>query len=225
VSGVFDMIERIRIGAPRMGRELDPSELELLGRYVGEVRAQTEQVNLVSTNDRDRIDRHVLESLAIAWKAGIPERASLLDFGTGGGFPGVPIRIVRPDLVMTLLDSVRKKTMFVQHVVRELKLQHVEVIWARGEQLAVDDAYRGRFDVVTARAAGRLHEVVPTAIPLLRNASSRIITTKGRSAEEEIIATRDILASQHAVVERVIPIHDDNGGYRIVLVAPTTTRT
>ena len=154
--------------------------------------------NLVSRGDRGRLlDRHIPESVALAeWLPGGPR---LLDIGSGGGFPGVVIAVLRPDLEVHLLDATRKKTEFLHAVVEELGLS-VTVHTGRAEVLASSELGEG-FDLVTARAVAPLSDLVPLALPFLRP-GGRLFAIKGsRWAEELERAQRALSAHMGEVVE------------------------
>jgi 16S rRNA (guanine527-N7)-methyltransferase len=106
-------------------------------------------------NDEDRLaERHIIESLAVLVVWPFAEGASVLDLGSGSGFPGVPLIIMRPDLSMTLLESRQKKALFLTTIIRELHLPNCRVVNARAEELAQNSGER--FSIVIARAVADL---------------------------------------------------------------------
>lgn len=136
------------------GIELSPSQVEDLEGFRELLYEVSEQLNLLSARDRDRIEElHLADSLAPAEM--IPEGVSLADWGSGGGLPGIPLAIARPDIEVTLVESRTKKASFLLRVKRELSLSNVKIYADRGEDL------KERFDVITVRAVGRLAVLVP----------------------------------------------------------------
>jgi 16S rRNA (guanine527-N7)-methyltransferase len=109
----------------------------------------------------------------------------MADVGSGGGLPGIPIRIVKPDLTTTLVESTAKKARFLQFVVDALALDRIEVVNSRAEDLARTQANRGAYDVVTSRAVARLSVVAEYSVPLVK-VGGRAISMKSRLDHEEL---------------------------------------
>ena len=117
-------------------------------------------VALVSRRDRERLPlRHLAPSLAAL--PFLPESGRVLDMGSGGGFPAIPLAIARPDLEFVLVDSTRKKTDFLSDCIHLLELQNARPLWERLETLAVSASLAGAFEAVTARAVAKLPELLP----------------------------------------------------------------
>ena len=91
----------------------------------------------------------------------------MLDIGSGGGFPGIPLKVLRPKLSVTLIDASRKKVSFLKHVIRTLKLDNIDAFHIRAEDLAAHPSYLNRFDVIISRALSSLEHFVRLAVPLL----------------------------------------------------------
>lgn len=136
------------------GIVLDREQIRAIERYERELRYWNERINLVSRKDVDHLlERHILHSLAILTAVDIPEKARCLDVGTGGGLPGIPLIIARPDLRMVLVDSVRKKLRTAEMLAKHTGHRFVEAICCRVEELgARRPEYRASFDVILARA-------------------------------------------------------------------------
>lgn len=144
------------------------------------------RAGLVSKADENAsrlIKRHIVESLGLVATGLISENAAILDLGSGGGFPGVPLKIARPDLKITLLDSQRMKSLFLQEVVRHLNLENAEAICARAESL--DDSFKSRFDFVVVRAVTNLSKLWQWSIPILKNGGS-LLAQKGGDLDQEL---------------------------------------
>jgi 16S rRNA (guanine527-N7)-methyltransferase len=134
------------------------------------------------TDPKDIALKHYLDSLPAARH--IPPDATLLDIGSGGGFPGIPLKILLPSLTVTLIDASRKKVNFLKHAIRTLKLEHIEALHGRVEHLANDPRYHQRFDTIISRALSALPDFVRLAQPLLA-AGGMIIALKGRSDDRD----------------------------------------
>ncbi len=138
------------------GLPLSEAQIDQLATYAAELRRWNERVNLTAIDDEAGIVvRHFLDSLRCALSWG-DAPGSLVDVGAGAGFPGLPLKILRPELRLTLVESVAKKAAFLRHVVDMLGLAGVEVVVARAEALGRDAAHRGRYDVAVARAVAEL---------------------------------------------------------------------
>ena len=158
-------------------------------------------------------DRHILNSLAIV--PDLPEKSDLVDIGSGAGFPGIVVAIVRPDLQVDLVETMARRCEWLEYVVDKLGLENVRVIRARAEEIE-----RGRYSFVTARAVAPLKKLVPWALPLLRS-GGELIALKGGRAEQEIDEASAMLRKYRAdwvdIFERDVWGSDE--GTRVVVVA------
>jgi len=213
--------------AAAWGLTLDEVQLDLLRRFADELERWNQHTNLTAVRDRDEIyRRHFLDSLSLAAFWDEPP-GSLVDLGTGGGFPGLPLKILRPAISLTLVDSVGKKTAFLEHVSRRLGLEGVRVLTARAEELGRQRAERERYDLVTARAVAELRVLVEYGLPLLR-VGGRMLAPKGAGAFEEAAAAAnaiELLGGELAAVEPLsLPGLDARAVVVIDKVAPTDAR-
>lgn len=166
-------------GARALGVELEPQQAAKLIAHLDLVDEWSARMNLTAIRDRpQQLTKHVLDSLSVApWLRG----SRVADVGSGAGFPGVPLAVVRPELQFALVESTGKKCRFLEHVRETLSLGNVEVVQSRAEayQPAV------RFDTVLARAVGPLAELVRNA-GLLVAGGGRMLAMKGRYPEDEL---------------------------------------
>ena len=171
------------IAAGEMGVELTEVQVDQLGLYERQIQEWSQRVNLVSKGDRSRLkSRHFLDSLS-----GLPylprTEHSLLDLGSGGGLPGIPMKIARPGTRVTLLESGRMKSLFLQHVTKVLGLDELRVWKARAEDISKEEDFVG-YDVVVCRAVGALPLLWKLSRPLL-NPTGYMLAFKGPGAEKE----------------------------------------
>lgn len=146
--------------------------------------AWNEKINLTAITDPEGIlHKHFLDSLLPLAALALADGASLIDVGTGAGFPGVPLKIARPDISLTLLDSLRKRTDFLRELSRELG-QDNHIVHGRAEQLSRDPLFRERFDIATARAVAALPALCEYCLPYVKP-GGRFIALKGPDAGEE----------------------------------------
>jgi 16S rRNA (guanine527-N7)-methyltransferase len=148
---------------------LSPVQLGSLEYYVNNLLSWNQRVNLISRKDESNIwVSHILHSLCLVERVELPPGSRLLDLGSGGGLPGVPIAILRPDLQVTLLDSVRKKTEAVRDIVSGLSMGNLTVTWGRAGEIRLKDASSEGFDVVIARAVAPLKDLIRWSLTLVR---------------------------------------------------------
>jgi len=163
---------------------LDHSQNRLFSAYATELIKWTKKINITTiTNPIEIASNHFLDSLVPAQF--IPAGSAMLDIGSGGGFPGIPLKVLLPELSVTLIDGSRKKVNFLKHVVRTLELDNIEALHIRAEDLAVDPGYMRRFDVIISRALSSLDLFVRMALPLLADGGI-IIALKGKVSRSEL---------------------------------------
>lgn len=174
---------------------LDAEQLKQIERYVGELKYWNEKVNLVSRKDIDNLlENHILHSLSILKYVEIPKKATCLDVGTGGGLPGIPIKIARPDVKMILLDSIAKKIKTTSMLSKHTELRNIEAKCARAEEFAKDKNNWASFDVVFSRGVAKVHTVVAWVKNLLKS-NGKIILFKGGNLIQEIEETKKMFSN------------------------------
>ena len=171
-------------------------QLEKLGKYAELLRSKNQVVNLISRKDEENIfSKHILHSLTLIFSdvplAVIPQGANVFDLGTGGGLPGIPIKIMRPDFSLTLCDSIAKKIAATQEIVKTIDLKNTMAITDRAENLALKNQYRKKYDVVITRAVAKLDELAQWSQGLLKK-DGIILALKGGDIDEEINRTKDL---------------------------------
>jgi 16S rRNA (guanine527-N7)-methyltransferase len=180
LAPISDISQVIAYTCKRNGLPLDERSFALLGEFVTLLGEQNRRVNLISRADAANIwSAHVLHSLALLFVLRIPEKATVLDLGTGGGFPGVPIAIVRPDLTMVHCDSILKKTNALREMIEAIGLSN-RVLTGRAEELGKTPEWRHRFDLVLARAVAPLADLVRWSRPLLKSAPAGELPPRDR---------------------------------------------
>ena len=184
----MDSLPLLRRGLEDFGLVLTPHQLDQFECYYTELMDWNQRMNLTAVNDYDGVQvRHFLDSLTAApYLNGSTE--SLLDIGTGAGFPGVPLKIVFPQMKLTLVESVGKKTGFLKHLVQELELVDVEVYTGRSEDLAFHSEAREFFDVVTTRGVAVMRVLMELTLPFCRTGGV-VLTWKKGELEPEISAS------------------------------------
>ncbi len=154
----------------RLGLSLTSDQLAQFAKYTQLLHAGNRRANLTSITDPEQVQvRHYLDSLtAVLARPQWPDRTSVVDIGAGAGFPGIPLKIVFPDIRLTLAESTGKKTAFLRELVTDLALDNVEVLTVRAEDLGRTEGYRGQFDVALARGVSSLPTLIEYALPLCK---------------------------------------------------------
>lgn len=178
--------ERLKAGLDALGIAYDPAAPERLARYHQLLTEWNQVMNLTGDTDFETsLTRHYLDSLAPLGISGLfPEKASLIDVGTGAGFPGLPLAIARPDLDVVLMDSLQKRLNFLDAVVKELGLSNVRLCHARAEDGGRDPRWRETFDLAVARGVAALPVLAELLLPFVR-VGGKAVCYKGPAAEEE----------------------------------------
>ena len=177
----------------------------------------------IPDDPREAADRNYLDSLAPLAAPGLLENVhTLLDLGSGAGFPGIPLSIVLPDVRVTLMDSLGKRVNFLNEVISELGLNAVAV-HARAEEAAKTPAYREAFDAVTARAVAALPVLSELALPFVR-VGGRLIAYKGPAADGELSESGAVIRRLGGGKSRVLPVRipdRTDWDHRLVIVDKT----
>lgn len=195
----FDEFIRVCAGN---GVALDEGQRRCFTAFATSLAAWNEKVNLVSRKDLDNLwARHMLHSVAILFHARIAHDADVADIGTGGGFPGIPLKICRPDLSFVLMDSIAKKIAAVRDMLTTLqqtdpRMERISAVCGRAEAMAKLPAHRGAYDVVVARAVAPLVDLVGWSAPLLRP-QGRLLALKGGALDAEIHALNKMFPRLH----------------------------
>ncbi|MCF6378452.1 16S rRNA (guanine(527)-N(7))-methyltransferase RsmG [Nocardioides KLBMP 9356] len=165
---------------------------------------------LIGPREADKLwDRHVLNSAVLG--EAIPSGATVCDIGTGAGLPGIVVAIARPDVTMTLVEPLLRRTTFLSEVVDELGLDHVDVVRGRAEDLHGERT----FDIVTSRAVAPLDRLLGWSMPLVAPTGA-LVAMKGRSVHEEVEAARGLLETWRCSDPEVVELGRD-------VVDPPTT--
>jgi 16S rRNA (guanine527-N7)-methyltransferase len=187
---------------------------------------ENESVNLTAlSREDDIVHKHFVDSLTCFLSGKLEGSLDVIDVGTGAGFPGIPLAIVRPELSLTLLDATRKKIEFVGRVCRGLGLSNAHAVWGRAEALGQQPAHRERYDRVVTRAVSSLSSLYELCLPLLK-VGGYLITQKGPDADTEaaqaVYAGEKLGGRMVEVMPLRLPVSGDLRSLIIVeKVAPT----
>jgi 16S rRNA (guanine527-N7)-methyltransferase len=177
----------------KMGIAISANEAEKLEAYHKMLLEASKTMNLTAiTEESEMADKHYADSLSPLMFSGLLHGKTLIDVGTGAGFPGLPIAIMRPEISVTLLDSLRKRLDFLKTVMNVLELKNVTLVHARAEDAAFG-ALRRAFDIAVARAVAPLPVLLEYTLPFVKVGGS-VIAYKGPSAEDELNGSKNALA-------------------------------
>ncbi|MCA9286544.1 MAG: 16S rRNA (guanine(527)-N(7))-methyltransferase RsmG [Phycisphaerales bacterium] len=183
------------------GIVFDPGDLPKLERYLDLLYEANQRFNLTAIEDRATAwTRHILDSLTLLAPLAAAEAKSVIDVGSGGGLPGIPLAIAMPEVRFTLLEATGKKATFLREAVAALALGNVEVVNERAETTGQDHhRHRECYDAVIARAVGPLPVLLELTVPLAR-VGGVVLCVKGERAAQEIEDARQALHLLHAAV-------------------------
>lgn len=186
-------------GARELGVELLPETVELFMRYLEYLKFWNKKINLTSVREDHKIViNHFLDSITVL--SLIERNSKVLDVGSGAGFPGIPLKLVEPSLIVTLMDSVHKKVVFMRYVIRELGLKGIEAVWARAED-PKNGIPRGYFDFVVSRGVGKIEEILEVCSPYIVEKKGRIILMRGKRGLDEWKALDDSICRDYRLEE------------------------
>lgn len=180
------------------------------------------------TEFEDVLDKHFLDSISLAQYVDLAKPVFVIDLGTGAGFPGMPLKIMFPDLKITLADSLNKRILFLDEVINELGLTDIQTVHARAEDLAHDPEYREQYDYCVSRAVANLSSLSEYCLPFVRIGGS-FISYKSGEIEEELAAAKKAIFLLGGQFEQVIPFQlegtDLNRSFVVIKKEKKTAKT
>lgn len=202
---------RLQAALAELKISIDSAREERLLRFLDELLRWNQSINLTAITDRDEaLIKHLVDSLTLLPLLRGDE--ILLDMGSGGGLPGLPLKLVLPDLNLTSVDAVAKKISFQKHIIRSFALSGVVARHGRLEELGQESSFVGHFDLVVARAFASLADCVCLARPFLQS-GGRLIAMKGPEGEKEVLAAEKIFTGAGFSLQRIdrFNLPGDNG--------------
>lgn len=185
-----------------------------------------EKINLTAITDKEEVYlKHFYDSIAPILQGLIPNEAiKLLDIGAGAGFPSLPMKILYPQLDVTIIDSLNKRINFLQLLAQELDLDDVHFYHGRAEDLAQDKNFRAQYDFVTARAVARMQVLSELTIPYLK-VGGKLLALKASNAPEELLEAKNALSLLFSKVEDNLSYALPNGDPRYITVVEKKKET
>ena len=199
----MEQVELLRRALDGTGIRIDLQTVERFSVYQEFLLDWNQRINLISRRDEARIvTRHFLHSLGLLRVIPFQDGCRIMDLGAGAGFPGLPIKLVRPDLDVVLVESKRKKCLFLRRVIEGLGQDGIDVVQGRVEELTSE---LGGFDVVVSRSVADLATLIRWSAAYLEERKGALFTIKGECVSEELLQMDELLKGLKVQSSRVIP--------------------
>lgn len=196
---------------------INESQLSAFGRYADLLVEWNEKINLTAITDPKGIEeKHFLDSCLPLNLFDIPSNAAVIDVGTGAGFPGIPFKIMRPDISLTLLDSLQKRIGFLNAVLDAVSLS-AEAVHGRAEDMGKLSNMREQYDIATARAVARLSVLSEYCLPFVK-VEGYFIALKGGDCSDEIDASLNAIGTLGGKLEKAVEYQLPSGDRRTLVV-------
>lgn len=179
-------LDKFKEGLDKLNIELSDHQIQQFLTYYEMLVEKNKVMNLTAITEYDEvIEKHFLDSISLCQVCDLSKPVTILDMGTGAGFPGIPLKIAFPEIEITLADSLNKRIKFLDEVIEELNLQKVTTVHARAEELARNKEYREGFDLVVSRAVANLSTLGEYCIPFVKEGGC-FISYKSGEVDEEV---------------------------------------
>lgn len=220
-------VEEFILAVKNAGITLTKHQIQQFEDYFNMLIATNEHVNLTAITEKNDVYlKHFYDSLTISFYEQDLQTAekTLIDIGTGAGFPSLPLKIVFPQLKITMVDSLQKRINFLQEVVTTLDLSGVEIIHGRAEDIGQNLRYREAFDYATARAVARTSVLAEYTLPFVKK-GGKFIVMKGAAAQQELADGKQALATLGGVLHDEFEFSLPNGDVRYIQIVNKNKKT
>lgn len=215
--------EILLAGSKELGIDLDEDKIEKFRIYKDLLKEWNNKINITAiTEDKEIIIKHFLDSITPYILGLFKGEKKVIDIGTGGGFPGLPLKIINQDLDVTLMDSLNKRIRFLQEVLDSLELDKIEAVHGRAEEVSRTKEYREVYDICISRAVASLDTLCEYCIPFVKP-GGYFISMKGPDIDEELNQARNsikILGGE-LVDKKIITIPESNIKHSLLVIKKT----
>ncbi len=193
-------------GAKEFNIDLSDRQINQFITYMDVLQEWNQKMNLTGLEEEDEIViKHFLDSISCISGIKINGNEKVIDIGTGAGFPAIPLKIIHPNIKLTLLDSLNKRITFLKHLVKELGLKDVECIHGRAEEYGSQSNYRESYDYVLARAVASLNVLSEYTIPFVKTGGV-FLSQRGSSVKEEVIQGTEAIETLGGEIRDIIEV-------------------
>lgn len=197
---------------------LNEKQLEQFGTYYEMLVEKNKVMNLTGITEWDEVlEKHFLDSISLIRAIDLNQELTVMDMGTGAGFPGLPLKIAFPNLKVTLADSLNKRVLFLQEVIDALELTDIEAIHGRAEDLARDKKYREQYDVAVSRAVANLSTLSEYCLPFVK-IGGQFISYKSGECDEEVAASKSAVFLLGGKIRDVMKFELGESGRSFIII-------
>ena len=197
---------------------LTEKQLEQFRIYYEMLVEKNKVMNLTGITEWDEVlEKHFLDSISLIRAVDLDKELTVMDMGTGAGFPGIPLKIAFPKLKVTLADSLNKRVMFLQEVIDALGLENIEAIHGRAEDLAKDKNYRQQYDLSVSRAVANLSTLSEYCLPFVK-IGGQFVSYKSGECEEEVEASRKAVFVLGGKIKEVVKFELGDSGRSFIMI-------
>jgi len=208
---LIDELEKLSI-------TLSEKQMEQFRIYYEMLIEKNKVMNLTAITEFDEVlEKHFLDSVSLIRAKNLHQAISVLDLGTGAGFPGIPLKILFPELKITLADSLNKRVLFLQEVIDALKLKDIVAIHGRAEDLAKDKNYREQFELCVSRAVANLSTLSEYCLPFVK-IGGEFISYKSGDCEEEVLSAKSAIFLLGGKVKETIKFELGESGRSFIII-------
>lgn len=208
----------MKVACEKEGLSFDDKKYEQFMVYKDLIKEWNEKINLTAiTEDEEIVKKHFIDSIKCFKFDAVKEASNLIDVGTGAGFPGIPIGVMRPEMNIVLLDSLNKRINFLNLVCEKLQLKNIKAIHGRAEDFAREKGYREKFDVAISRAVANMAVLSELCIPYVK-VNGFFVALKGPSIDEELSEAKNAISVLGGKLKEIIKVEIEDSDLRHNLV-------
>lgn len=198
--------------------DLTEKQLEQFRIYYDMLVEKNKVMNLTGITEWEEVlEKHFLDSISLIRAVDLKQTLTVMDMGTGAGFPGIPLKIAFPNLKVTLADSLNKRVLFLQEVIDALKLEDIEAIHGRAEDLARDIKYREKYDLSVSRAVANLSTLSEYCLPFVK-IGGQFISYKSGEIEEEVSTSKSAVFLLGGKIKDIVKFELGESGRSFIII-------